>query len=113
VGKTYFTKGIARGLEVAEELTSATYTIISEYRGKFPFYHIDAYRLQGDDDFTALGGEDFLYGPGVSVVEWSELLPQSIPPAAITVEIRILREEKRIIRIPALTAADFPAEESP
>jgi tRNA threonylcarbamoyladenosine biosynthesis protein TsaE len=113
VGKTCFTKGIARGLGVAEELTSATYTIISEYPGKFPLYHIDAYRLQGDDDFNALGGEDFLYGPGVSVVEWSELIPQSIPPAAIIVEISIAQGEKRLIRIPALTASDIPLEESP
>ena len=98
---------------VAEELTSATYTIICEYPGNLPLYHIDAYRLQGDDDFYALGGEDFLYGPGVSVVEWSEVIPQSIPPAAIVVEIRITQGAKRLIRIPALSACDIPLEASP
>jgi tRNA threonylcarbamoyladenosine biosynthesis protein TsaE len=107
VGKTYLTKGIARGLGVKEEVTSPTYTIISEYQGTLPFYHIDAYRLGGDEDFTDLGGEDFLYGPGVSVIEWSELLPRSVPKDAITVDIHILEGDRRLIRIPALTPEEF------
>jgi tRNA threonylcarbamoyladenosine biosynthesis protein TsaE len=107
VGKTYFTKGIARGLGVKETVTSPTYTIICEYQGKLPLYHIDVYRLGGDDDFTGLGGEDFLYGPGVSVIEWSELLPRSIPRDAITVEISLLEGDRRLIRIPALAPEEF------
>jgi tRNA threonylcarbamoyladenosine biosynthesis protein TsaE len=106
-GKTYLTKGIARGLGVKEEITSPTYTIICEYQGKLPLYHIDAYRLGGDDDFNALGGEDFLYGPGVSVIEWSELLRQSIPPEAIIVEISLLEGNHRLIRIPSLAMEEF------
>jgi tRNA threonylcarbamoyladenosine biosynthesis protein TsaE len=106
-GKTYLTKGIARGLGVKEEITSPTYTIIGEYQGKLPLYHIDVYRLGGDEDFTALGGEDFLYGPGVSVIEWSELVPRSIPHDAITIEITLLEGNRRLIRIPALAMEDF------
>jgi tRNA threonylcarbamoyladenosine biosynthesis protein TsaE len=106
-GKTYLTKGIARGLGVKEEITSPTYTIICEYQGKLPFYHIDVYRLGGDDEFNALGGEDFLYGPGVSVIEWSELLLHSIPNDAITIEITLLEENRRLIRIPALSKEEF------
>jgi tRNA threonylcarbamoyladenosine biosynthesis protein TsaE len=98
-GKTCLTKGIAGFLGVTEEVTSPTYTIISEYRGKFPFYHIDAYRLSGDDDFTALGGEEILYGKGVSVIEWSERIPGSIPPYAVNVELEILPEGGRKITI--------------
>jgi tRNA threonylcarbamoyladenosine biosynthesis protein TsaE len=107
VGKTYLTKGIARGLGIQEEITSPTYTIICEYQGKLPLYHIDLYRLGGDDEFNALGGEDFLYGSGVSVIEWSELLVHSIPPDAITVEITLLEGNRRLIRIPALTMEEF------
>ncbi|MDR0644616.1 MAG: tRNA (adenosine(37)-N6)-threonylcarbamoyltransferase complex ATPase subunit type 1 TsaE [Treponema sp.] len=96
-GKTYFTKGIAAGLGVKEEVTSPTYTIVHEYAGEKPVYHIDAYRLQGDDDFAAVGGEDFLYGDGVAIIEWSERIPDSIPHNAIVVEIRILEDGKRRI----------------
>jgi tRNA threonylcarbamoyladenosine biosynthesis protein TsaE len=99
VGKTYLTKGIARGLGVMEEITSPTYTVISEYQGRFPFYHIDAYRLRGDDDFSSLGGEDLLYGSGVSVIEWSERLPHSIPEDALIIELEIIEQGRRRIQI--------------
>jgi tRNA threonylcarbamoyladenosine biosynthesis protein TsaE len=107
-GKTCLTKGIARGLGIREEVTSATYTIISEYEGtlfpfgKIPFYHIDAYRLTGDDDFVNLGGEEMLYGSGIAVIEWSERLPHSLPGDAITVDIEISGGENRIIHITGL-----------
>jgi len=98
-GKTCLTKGIAEALGVAEEITSPTYTIVSEYQGTLPFYHIDAYRLRGDDDFSALGGDEILYGNGVSVIEWSEKLPQSLPDHAIIVEIDITGGETRRITV--------------
>lgn len=98
-GKTYFAKGIARGLGVQEEVTSPTYTMIAEYQGTLPFYHIDAYRLKGDADFSSLGAEELLYGPGVTVIEWSERIPQSIPQEAIIVEIAIGAQNQRLITI--------------
>jgi tRNA threonylcarbamoyladenosine biosynthesis protein TsaE len=104
-GKTYFTKGIALGLGITETVTSPTYTIVSEYRGRLsggeelPLYHIDAYRLAGDEDFAALGGEEMLYGEGITVIEWSERLRGSIPKEAITVEIEVLEGGERGIRI--------------
>jgi tRNA threonylcarbamoyladenosine biosynthesis protein TsaE len=98
-GKTCFAAGVARGLGVTERVTSPTYTIISEYEGRLPFYHIDAYRLSGDADFESLGAEDMLYGEGVTVIEWSERIPQSIPPDAWTVELDILENGARRIRI--------------
>ncbi|MDR2537040.1 MAG: tRNA (adenosine(37)-N6)-threonylcarbamoyltransferase complex ATPase subunit type 1 TsaE [Treponema sp.] len=97
VGKTWLTKGIARGLGVTEEVTSPTYTIISEYEARLPFYHIDAYRLRGDDDFAALGADDALYGNGVTVIEWSERIAQSIPDNALAIEISILEDARRLI----------------
>jgi tRNA threonylcarbamoyladenosine biosynthesis protein TsaE len=101
-GKTYFAKGIAAGLGVKDEITSPTYTIVNEYMGEKSVYHIDAYRLQGDDDFVALGGEEFFGGDGVVVVEWSERISASIPYDAIVIEIKILEDGKRriISRVP-------------
>jgi tRNA threonylcarbamoyladenosine biosynthesis protein TsaE len=97
-GKTCLAKGIARGLGIQEELTSPTYTIVSEYAaGALPFYHIDAYRLAGDEDFRALGGEDCLCGEGIAVVEWSERIPGSIPRSAILVSIGIREDGGRDI----------------
>lgn len=104
-GKTCFAKGMARGLGVKEELTSPTYTIISEYeytspQGEaVPFYHIDAYRLKGPDDFLAIGGEEILYGNGISIVEWSERIEALIPREAINIEIKIIEDDKRLIKI--------------
>jgi tRNA threonylcarbamoyladenosine biosynthesis protein TsaE len=96
-GKTCFTKGIALGLGVAEVVTSPTYTIISQYEGRVTLNHIDAYRLQGDDDFAALGADDLLYGNGVTVIEWSERIPRSIPSHALTIEFFILEDGRRRI----------------
>jgi tRNA threonylcarbamoyladenosine biosynthesis protein TsaE len=103
-GKTCFVKGIARFFGVEEEITSPTYTIVSEYVGKmngqeFPLYHIDAYRLQGDDDFYALGGEEYLFGRGISVVEWSERIPHSLPAETWIVNIEITGPCSRKIRM--------------
>jgi tRNA threonylcarbamoyladenosine biosynthesis protein TsaE len=96
-GKTVFARGIARALGVTEDLTSPTYTIISEYPGAdMNVYHMDAYRLSGHDDFVLAGGEDLLYGGGVCIVEWPERL--RLPGAVFSVEIEILEDGKRRIR---------------
>jgi tRNA threonylcarbamoyladenosine biosynthesis protein TsaE len=106
-GKTCLAKGIARGLGIEEEITSPTYTIVSEYQGSCPLYHIDAYRLSGDDDFASLGGEEFIYGKGISLVEWSDRIPSSIPPEAVFVDIEIGGEGERNIRITGPLAPEF------
>jgi tRNA threonylcarbamoyladenosine biosynthesis protein TsaE len=108
-GKTCFARGIARGLGVEEAVTSPTYTILCEYRGRLPLYHIDAYRLGGDDDFSALGGEEYLYGRGVSVIEWSERIPRSLPADAIFVGIAIGDGGKREITLEGPPDFSFPA----
>ena len=103
-GKTCLVKGIARGLGITECITSPTYTIISEYRAyvegrPLPFYHIDVYRLSGDADFENTGGAELIVGNGITVIEWSERIPRSIPSRAITVEIIITGPCERIFRI--------------
>jgi tRNA threonylcarbamoyladenosine biosynthesis protein TsaE len=100
-GKTCLAKGIARGLGVEETVTSPTYTIISEYRGRVPLFHIDAYRLAGDEDFEDLGGLEFVGGEGVALIEWSERIPRSLPAGHISIEI-IPEGGRRIFRVSGL-----------
>ena len=103
-GKTCFTKGIAAGLGIEEEITSPSYAIICEYEclvgsEKLPFYHIDAYRLDGNDDFSAIGGEDIIYGNGISVIEWSARIPALIPSGAYRVDFEIIEDNRRSVKM--------------
>ena len=98
-GKTYFTKGIALGLKIQEEITSPTFTVISEYSGRLPLYHMDIYRLAGEEDFLNIGAEDMLYGNGVCVIEWSEKIREILPKNTISVKISINRNNSRSISI--------------
>ncbi|WP_150203145.1 tRNA (adenosine(37)-N6)-threonylcarbamoyltransferase complex ATPase subunit type 1 TsaE [Streptococcus constellatus] len=76
-GKTTFTKGLARGLGIKQMIKSPTYTIVREYDGRLPLYHLDVYRIGEDPDSIDL--DDFLFGEGVTVIEWGELLEDSLP----------------------------------
>ncbi|MFA6506603.1 MAG: tRNA (adenosine(37)-N6)-threonylcarbamoyltransferase complex ATPase subunit type 1 TsaE [Treponemataceae bacterium] len=98
-GKTTLTKGIAAGLDIDADVTSPTYTLISEYSGRMPLYHMDAYRLDGVDDFLALGVEEYLYGDGVCVIEWSERVAAALPKSAAIIELKTLSDGKRMIVI--------------
>jgi tRNA threonylcarbamoyladenosine biosynthesis protein TsaE len=73
MGKTAFTRGLARGLGVTEPVTSPTYTIVNEYLGgRMPLFHFDMYRLGSSDELFDIGWEDYLARGGVCCVEWSE-----------------------------------------
>ena len=103
-GKTYFAKGIAMALGVKDAVTSPSYTIVSEYDGvlqgnSIKIFHIDAYRLAGNDDFSAIGGEEMIYGKGISIIEWCERVPEFINKGAIRVDIQIMDDEKRHFHI--------------
>lgn len=98
-GKTYFTKGIAQGLGIEDEITSPTFTIVSEYSGRLHLYHIDVYRLDGTEDFLDLGAEEMLYGTGVCVIEWSEKVKDILPKNTIYVKILINEDFSRKIII--------------
>lgn len=74
--KTTLTKGIAKGLDVSQMIKSPTYTIVREYEGRLPLYHLDVYRIGDDPDSIDL--DDFLYGDGVTIIEWGELLDESL-----------------------------------
>jgi tRNA threonylcarbamoyladenosine biosynthesis protein TsaE len=95
-GKTCFAGGIARALGVCVPVTSPTYTIVNEYAGAFcSFYHIDAYRLSGAEDFFGACGSDFFDGEGIYLVEWPENIAESLPPHTQRIEIRILENNQR------------------
>lgn len=98
-GKTYFTKGIALALQIEEEVTSPTFTIVYEYYGSLSLYHFDLYRLTSYEDFLDMGGEEYLYGDGVCVIEWSEKILKELPKNTIFVDIQIKDDEMREINI--------------
>lgn len=99
-GKTTFSKGIARGLGVEDEVTSPTYTIVSEYSGRLRLVHIDAYRLGGELDFQEVGGRELLGEPGsLCLVEWSERIETALGPDAVIVDIAVEADGARSIRL--------------
>jgi tRNA threonylcarbamoyladenosine biosynthesis protein TsaE len=112
-GKTCFAQGIARGLDVGDDVvvTSPSFVIIGEYRGRCPFYHIDLYRLGEMDDVEALGLEEYLGGDGVTVVEWAQKAEGLIGPEALRVRIHWKGGEERqiVIEAPSTYLEDFPA----
>ncbi len=87
-GKTAFTRGIAEGLGVSEQVTSPTYTIVNEYlSGRLPLFHFDMYRLGSSDELFDIGWEDYLARGGVCAVEWSENVEDALQDAIrITIE---------------------------
>ncbi len=98
-GKTTLTKGIAQALSIPEPITSPTYTIISEYTGIYPLYHIDCYRLEGEEDALAIGMDELIYGDGFWVIEWSERIRNLLPEHTIRIELTVLAEGERNIKI--------------
>jgi tRNA threonylcarbamoyladenosine biosynthesis protein TsaE len=98
-GKTCLVRGIARRFGVEDEVTSPTYTIVSEYRGSLPFYHIDAYRLGGEEDFENTGAADLICGEGISVIEWSNRIEKILPAGTVRVRLEILSDGRRHITV--------------
>jgi tRNA threonylcarbamoyladenosine biosynthesis protein TsaE len=102
-GKTVFTKGIAKSLGITEEITSPTYTIVSEYSGDLILYHMDLYRTETDFELEHLGINEFLFGQGVTVIEWSEKAAAFLPEETIFVTIKIQDNETRSIHISGIS----------
>lgn len=97
-GKTCLAQGIARGLGIGEQVTSPTFTIMREYRGKVPLYHLDAYRLDGPADLYDIGIEEYLEGEGVLVVEWGDRVRDFFPPGYLEVRLDFAGgDEERLI----------------
>lgn len=96
-GKTTFTQGLARGLGVRSVVNSPTFTIIKEYQGSLPLYHMDVYRVGGDVD--SLGLDDYFFGEGICVVEWASLIEDVLPPERLTIYLRRISDEQRLVEM--------------
>jgi tRNA threonylcarbamoyladenosine biosynthesis protein TsaE len=98
-GKTCFLQGLARGLGVTTAVTSPTFVLVNQYRGRLPVHHLDAYRTGSLTELVDLGLDEMLDGPGVTVIEWADKLLPLLPARTIYVRIEGLGEEPRRITI--------------
>lgn len=88
VGKTVFTKGVAAGFGIKDDVSSPTFTLIQEYYGgRLPLYHFDVYRIDGPWDMDDLGYDEYFYGEGVCLVEWGSMIKELFPENTIYVRI--------------------------
>jgi tRNA threonylcarbamoyladenosine biosynthesis protein TsaE len=102
-GKTVLAKGIASGMDIKDTVTSPTFTLINEYKGRLPFYHMDVYRLCSPWEMTDLGYMDYFYGSGVVLVEWAEKVREILPPKRLEIRIKnvpVAEEAREIIFVP-------------
>lgn len=93
-GKTVFTKGFAEAMAIEETITSPTFTIIKEYDGELPLYHMDVYRLDGNAD--GVGIEEYFTKNGVVIIEWSSMISDILPEERLEIKIKITSENKRV-----------------
>jgi len=94
-GKTCLTQGIAWGLGIEGYATSPSFVVINQYRGRLPLYHIDLYRLDRIEEVIELGLDDYLYGEGVSVVEWAEKALAVLPKEHLLIEMSFISDTSR------------------
>ena len=97
-GKTAFTRGLAKGLEAGDDVSSPIFALVHEYSGKYPVYHFDMYRIGSFDDLYSTGFFDY-EGSGIMVIEWSENIVDFLPEERIEVHIDYLSENEREITI--------------
>ena len=109
-GKTRLVQGVAAGLDVTDDVTSPSFTIINEYRGRLPVYHFDFYRLDDVRQAAALGLDEYFYGEGVSLIEWAERVRALLPPERVEVYLEAFfepgRENEREIRVHWVSGGD-------
>lgn len=97
-GKTALTKSIGKGLGVEDYITSPTFTLINEYKGRLNLYHFDVYRLEGPIDLYDLGFEEYIYSNGVSIIEWGDKIEEILPEERINIQIeKSVELDERII----------------
>ena len=99
VGKTTFTQGLAQGLGVKKAVNSPTFTLVKEYYGRLPLYHMDLYRLE--DAGEALGLEEYWDGEGVTVIEWPQVVEAYLPEDRLDIHIERSGGERRMVTVQA------------
>ena len=100
-GKTQFIKGLAAGVGVEKSvyISSPSFTLINEYPGKIPFYHIDLYRLETEKEAEGLGLEEYFQGSGITAIEWANKIPSLLPKEILWIQIRYTGKHSRSIEI--------------
>ena len=100
MGKTCFTRGLARGLGFKGDVTSPTFALINEYiGGRLPLYHFDMYRISGWEDLYSTGFFDYIEQGGVIAAEWSENIENALPESTVTVTFVRLGDNKREVTV--------------
>lgn len=94
-GKTIFSKGIADAIGIKDTITSPTFTIIKEYDGELPLYHMDVYRLNGETD--GIGIEEYFTKGGVVIIEWADTIKDILPKERLDIKFKIIDENKRLL----------------
>jgi tRNA threonylcarbamoyladenosine biosynthesis protein TsaE len=94
-GKTVFAKGIAHALGIKDSITSPTFTIIKEYEGELPLYHMDLYRLDGN--IAGIGIEEYFTKGGVVVIEWADTIKNYLPEERLDIRFKVIDENKRLL----------------
>lgn len=89
-GKTHITKGIATGLGIQDHITSPTFNIVNEYNGRHKLYHFDVYRVNDPDEIEAIGFDEYIFGDGVTIIEWANYIEELIPKEHIKITIEKL-----------------------
>lgn len=108
-GKTCLVQGICQGLKISDFVTSPSFIIINEYRGKYPTYHFDLYRLQKEEELVNIGYEEYFFGNGVCLIEWAEKAKNLLPEKRIEIELKIVSENEREIKISGLPINEVPS----
>jgi tRNA threonylcarbamoyladenosine biosynthesis protein TsaE len=100
-GKTHSIKGLAAGVGVkkAHRITSPSFALIHEYQGKFPFYHIDLFRLGAEEEAVELGIEEYFGRGGITAIEWADKIPTLLPKELLRIEFLYLGEHTRSVRL--------------
>jgi len=94
-GKTTFTQGLAVGLGVKRNVTSPTFTIIKEYQGRIPLYHMDVYRLEDAEE--DIGFAEYFYGTGITIIEWAQYIDDFLPKNRLDIYIEVIDQDRRKI----------------
>ena len=101
-GKTTFIKGIAKGLKISQtKVNSPTFVFMNAYQGRLPLFHFDLYRLNDIEGISSIGTDEFLYGDGISVVEWADRLGSLMPDEYLRVDLNHKTSDERVIQLSA------------